>query len=72
MINSFVEKLKLIDVEVELILNYPWIYLSKVNGNKVRETFMADHGFTAFLMTWDDKHKWTDRKKVFEIIRIYR
>jgi hypothetical protein len=49
-IPSFVERLKKIGVNVELIGNYPWIYLDKINGKKVKGTFMANHGFTVFFL----------------------
>jgi hypothetical protein len=48
-ISSFVNRLKKIGIQVELFGNYPWVYLDKVNGKKVTEKFMGDHGFTVFF-----------------------
>ena len=31
-IARFVQRLKRIGVDVELVLNYPWVYMTKVNG----------------------------------------
>ena len=31
-INIFVERLKKIGIQIELVGNVPWIYLNKVNG----------------------------------------
>ena len=44
----FVRRLKKIGIELELIGNYPWIYLRSVNGNWIKdEDFInANHGFT--------------------------
>ena len=36
-IEVFIIRLKKININLELIGNTPWIYLDKVNGNKVKE-----------------------------------
>ncbi len=72
MINTFVERLVKLGITIELIGNYPWIYLYKVNGNKVTEKFMANHGFTAFILKRDGSYSITDRSTVFNTIRKYR
>ena len=38
-INRLVPRLRKIGIDVELIGNYPWIYLRKVNGNTIKEKF---------------------------------
>lgn len=48
-IESFVKRLEKIGIKVELLGNYPWVYLDKVNGKKVTDTFEAEHGFTCFF-----------------------
>jgi hypothetical protein len=68
MINSFVRRLKKIGVDVQLVGNYPWVYLDSVNGRKVQEKFYANHGFTAFVVK-SNKVVWSDRRKVFKKIR---
>ena len=68
-------RLNRIGIEIELASNVPWVYLTKVNGNAVRESdFTANHGFTiAWLDSATDKiildH---NTKRIFEIIRKYR
>jgi hypothetical protein len=70
-ISLFVERLRKIGIEVELVGNFPWIYLDKVNGKKVTERFMARHGFTAFMLSVrpGNKPKWSDIRKVFSKVR---
>ncbi len=68
-IDRFVSKLKYIGITVELTGNYPWIYLDTVNGKKVNGKFMANHGFTAFLLKHDGSIIFSDRKEVFKKIR---
>ena len=71
LVSSFVSKLKRIGIEVELFGNYPWIYLDTVNGERVTERFMANHGFTAFFLSNDQRFRYTftDSRKVFEKVR---
>ena len=74
-INRLVPRLRKIGVNVELLGNYPWIYLDKVNGNKVKreDFFEGNHGFTiAFLPLKDEKMELTNIKEVFKIIRKYK
>jgi hypothetical protein len=75
-INRLVPRLKKIGIDVELVGNYPWIYLEKVNGNRIKKDdyFCGNHGFTiAFLpIRVGQTMELTDIKKVFEIIRKYK
>lgn len=70
-IKSFVERLAKIGVKVELVGNYPWVYLDKVSGNKVWGKLRADHGFTVFFspIRLGEKEKITDVKAIFSKIR---
>lgn len=47
-IDSFVNRLKKIGIEVTFKGNIPWIYLDTVNGLKVTDRYEGNHGFTAF------------------------
>ena len=75
-LNRLVPRLKKIGIEIEMTGNYPWIYLEKVNGNRIKKEdfFYGNHGFTiAFLpIKPDKKMELTDIKQVFKIIRKYR
>jgi len=69
-IQIFKNRLSKIGIEINLTGNFPWIYLDTVNGNKVKEKFMANHGFTiAFL---NKQLEFTDIKEIFNIIRKYK
>lgn len=65
-------RLKTIGITINCIANYPWIYLTSVNGNAVKEKFMAQHGFTIATLSFSGHKELTDTKKIFEIIRKYR
>jgi hypothetical protein len=69
----FVERMKLIDVDIKLVSNYPWIYIDSINDKKVTENFLGNHGFTiAFLPIKKDKElEFTDIKEIFNLIRKY-
>ena len=72
-IDIFVERLKKIGIEVEMLTNYPWIYLCKINNVYITERFKAEHGFTiAFHPIRNDEDlEITDIKEVFRVIRKY-
>ena len=69
----FVDRLKRIGIDVELMGNYPWIYLDNINGKKVTERFMGEWGFTiAFLPIRVGKEiEFTDISEIFQLIRKY-
>lgn len=70
----FINRMKKLNIEIELMGNYPWIYLDKVNGHKVKERFQGNHGFTIAWSPIRVGHElnFTDITKIFEIIRKYR
>lgn len=71
-LNTFMQRLDKIGIEVDLLANYPWVYLHKVNGNVVEEKFMSNHGFTLAFITRDGLFSFTDTRKIFDTIRKYR
>ena len=77
-ITVFVERLKKIGITIELAGNIPWIYLNKVNGNRIKpeDYINANHGYT---IAWypvklgEKPHlNWHDIKETFRIIRKYK
>jgi hypothetical protein len=68
---SFINRLGKIGIKCELIGNYPWIYLDKVNGKKVRERFEGNHGFTVFFSAIrpNTPDSITDIPTIFKLIR---
>lgn len=70
-IDSFYNRLKKIGIEVEMVGNFPWVYLDKVNGKKVEGNFQANHGFTVFwrAIKVGQKDHISDIPTVFKKIR---
>lgn len=66
--SRFVNRLSKIGITIELVGNYPWLYLNKVNNVKITEKYKAEHGFTAFFLT-ECGCKWSNRSIVFNKIR---
>ena len=75
-INRLVPRLRKIGINIEMVGNYPWIYLEKVNGNRIKKDdyFHGNHGFTIafYPIRKDQVMELTDIRKVFEIIRKYK
>lgn len=74
MIETFRNRLLKIGIDIRMVGNYPWVYLDTVNGNKVKEKFMANHGFTVMFRAIREgqKDKFTDLREIFKIIRKYK
>lgn len=69
----FIKRMKKLNIEIELVGNYPWIYIDKINGKKVVEKFQGNHGFTiAFLPIRKElKMEFTDIGEIFRLVRKY-
>lgn len=72
-LNILTERLRKIGVNIECTGNYPWIYLTKINGKLVTEKFQAEHGFTIawYAINIRDKVSLSDTIEIFKIIRKY-
>jgi hypothetical protein len=68
----FTNRLNKIGISVELVGNYPWIYLSKVNGVSVGEKFMSNHGFTLAFTPLKYGCKDVEFSDVGEVFRVIR
>ena len=76
-VEIFINRLKKIGIELELAGNYPWIYLEKVNGNRVlpEDWVNANHGYAIAyspIRVDQDYSLASDRKEMFRIIRKYK
>ena len=73
-LDIFKNRLAKLNIELEFAGNFPWIYLTKINGKRVTEKLMGNHGFTvAFLPLKIDKPiVFTDLNKIFKLIRKYK
>lgn len=68
----FVKRLKKLGIEVALGANYPWIYLDTVNGKRVREKHMSEHGFVVgYLSIRTGNFSFSYIKEMFNLIRKY-
>ena len=73
-IATFVRRLEKAGIVISLSGNYPWIYLTKVNGKRVTELFKGNHGFTVAFYPIRPNHNlvWTDLSTIFQLLRRYR
>lgn len=73
-LTKLINRLKRIGIELHLVSNYPWIYLSKVNGIKISETFMSDYGYTIGYSPKEEggDYVFPDLDKTFDLIRKYK
>lgn len=74
-LDSFKRRMDRIGIHIDFVGNLPWIYIDKINGIRIKreDYFYGDHGFTVgFLpIRVDQDFRFTDNKKIFELIRKY-
>lgn len=70
-IDSFVNRLDKIGIKVELVGNYPWVYMTTVNNKRVEGNFRGNHGFTVFFraIRVGQHDRITDISTIFDKIR---
>lgn len=67
------ERLQKIGIEIEISSNFPWVYLDKVNGNRVDEVFYLEHYFCiGFSPIKLGQFKFNDLSEIFKVIRKYK
>ena len=63
-----------LNIKVEFIGNYPWVYLASINGKAVTEKAHANHGYTIAFEGTKPEHpdyRFTDIPAMFKLIRKY-
>jgi len=72
-IKTFMRRMERLGIMIELSVNYPWVYIKKINGMVVKERYLGNHGFTiAFLPIKDGQSiNFTDTGVIFNLIRKY-
>lgn len=71
-LNSLVNRLNKISITIELISNYPWIYLLKVNDNLVKEKYESNHHYTIMFHPKIDDATFLDIEDLFKTIKKYK
>jgi hypothetical protein len=72
-LQTLINRLKKNNINLELISNYPWIYLCKVNGKQVKEKHLSKYGYTIGFMPFNKNKSFnfTELSQLFKIIRKY-
>jgi hypothetical protein len=68
-LDKLVTRLAKLNISVELGLNYPWVYLDKVNNKRVTELYSGNPGFTICYLNGKE---FLSLKLMFKIIRKYK
>ncbi len=66
----FINRLKKIGIEIQCSANYPWIYIDYIQGKRVTEKYLANHGFTVAFR--NKEITFTDLTEIFNLIRKYK
>jgi hypothetical protein len=73
LLKILIQRLDKIGIKLELIGNYPWVYLDKVNSKKVTEKYQSDWGFVigyrSIRLGDVNMFTFTELKEIFRVIR---
>ena len=69
----FINRMQKLGIKIELAGNFPWIYIDKINGKRVTEKYLGNHGFTVMFLPikLGQTHEFTNIGKIFKLIRKY-
>lgn len=70
-LQTLIRRLDKLGIKLELIGNYPWVYLDKVNSKKVTEKYQSDWGFVIGYrpIREGQKFTFTDLREIFKVVR---
>lgn len=67
----FVERLRKLNIEIELVSNFPLVYITKINKKSVLENLNSEHGFV--IGYFSHKENWeyvfSNLKETFNLIK---
>lgn len=71
-----INRLNKIEIKIEIISNFPWIYLHKINNIFVKEiTFDSNHGFNIAYLTMNhksDEYVLVNTTEMFKLIKKHK
>ena len=69
-LSIFIDRLKRINIKLDFIGNYPWLYLDKINDKKVIEKFQSEHGFVVgyYPIRNGQEFSFSDISEIFKIM----
>lgn len=73
-LDAFVRKLRKMNINLEFSLNFPWIYVTKINGKIITEKFGSEHGWViGFYPIREGQHfEFDNIFELFKLIRKYK
>lgn len=66
----FLDRLKKINMELDLVGNYPWVYINKINDKKVKEKHASEWGFVLGYTGRD--FTFETLSEIFKLLRKYK
>jgi len=72
-LDIFVNRMKKININIELMGNFPWVYIIKINGKVIKEKFNSEHGFVVCILPIRECQNiaCSNIGKIFQLIRKY-
>ena len=73
-VSRLVQRLEKLNINIELMGNFPWVYIIKINNTPVTKVYYSEHNFTIILLEIRNNQKtneFINIRKMFNLIRKY-
>lgn len=71
-LTTFLNRLSKIGISLQCSLNYPWVYVEKINDTFITEKYGSEHGWVLGFITKNDDFYCEHSKEIFKLIRKYK
>jgi len=68
-LSIFISRLKKLNIELNLVGNYPWVYIDKINNKKVTDKYQSEWGFVLGYL--NKGFTFEDLTEIFKLIKKY-
>lgn len=72
-LETFIKRMDKLGVKIKITSNYPWVYITSINGTVVYDKYQSEWGFVLCYMPIriGEEIKFVELEKIFKLIRKY-
>lgn len=70
-LDKFIYRLKKIGIDIKCHSNFPWLYITSINGINVKEKYNSEYGYVIAYITFKNGVVLNQNKDLFKLIRKY-
>lgn len=71
-LTTFLHRLSKIGISLHVSMNYPWVYVYKINETFIKEKYGSERGWVLGFITKNDDFYYGNLKEIFKLLRKYK